>query len=332
MSKICFNVQGSNGGGGPSVFVYKTATELVGRGHKVTYSNPQSADAAICIIETGKFLRYCANSKTKVILRIDGIYNAEYNKKFNRAIRPDMLALHAKLTTDIPSVHHVVYQSNWSKDRIDDEIVKRTDNNWSVVNNGVNTDWFRPTNPPDFRNKKLNLVHVGLVRNGYIMESLMGAYTELKKRGYNVSMTIVGSMDGECKKVFSQYQNDSNVIHQRKVPNSSLPGLYGAGDIYIGPRQGSSSDNVIAEAQACGLPVIVPSWGGNVDMVVDGSTGIVIPSGHWDYDEKYYSDIADGVESIEKDLTGYKSRAREYAVKNLSVKIMIDKYIKAMGI
>jgi glycosyltransferase involved in cell wall biosynthesis len=330
MTKICFNVQGSNGGGGPSVFVYKTATELAKRGHSVTYKNPQKADAAVCIIETGKFLKYCKNSKTKVILRIDGIYNAEYNKKFNRAIRPDMASLHSKLTTDIPAVHHVVYQSSWSKDRIDDEIVKRNDNNWSVINNGVNVGWFKPIQSPDVRNKKLNLIHVGIMRNGYIMESLLGAYDELKKRGHNVSITLVGSMDAECRAVFSKYQNDANVVHKRKVPNSSLPAFYGTGDIYIGPRQGSSSDNVIAEAQACGLPVVVPSWGGNVDMVVDKSTGIVVPSGHWDYDTKYFNAIADGVEVIEKDLVEYKKRARKHAVQNLTIEGMVDKYLKIL--
>jgi glycosyltransferase involved in cell wall biosynthesis len=328
MSIICFNVQGSNGGGGPSVFVYKTATELSKRGHKVTYSRPQDADAAICIIETGKFLRYCANSKTKIVLRIDGIYNAEYNKKFNRAIRPDMSALHTKLTTDIPAVHHVVYQSNWSKDRIDNEIVKRQDNNWSVINNGVNTSLFKPAGLPSPRKNDLHLIHVGLMRNGYIMESLMGAYSELRRRGHNVSITLVGSMDAECKKVFSQYANDNNVVHRRKVPNSSLPAFYGTGDVYIGPRQGSSSDNVIAEAQACGLPVVVPSWGGNVDMVVDKSTGVVVPSGHWDYDARYHNAIADGVEIIEKDLVEYKKRARRHAVQNLTIGTMVDKYLK----
>jgi glycosyltransferase involved in cell wall biosynthesis len=326
--KICFNTQGSNGGGGPPVFVYKTARELSKRGHRVTYNNPQKADAAICIIETGKFLRYCKNSKTKIILRIDGIYNSEYNRIFNRAIRPDMKALHSKLKTDIPAVDHVVYQSNWSKERIDEEIIKRPNDNWSVVHNGVDTNLFKPTAAP--KEKKLRLIHVGLMRNGYIMESLIGAYSKLIKRGVDVSLTMVGSMDAECKKVYAPHKGDSNIIYRPKVPNSSLPALYGSGDIYIGPRQGSSSDNVIAEAQACGLPPVIPSWGGNVDMVVDGSTGIVVPSGHWDYSEQYQSGIADAVEEIAKDLDGYKKRARKHAVKNLTIEKMVDKYLKIL--
>lgn len=330
MKTICFNIRGSNGGGGPSVFVFKTAKELHRRGFKVTYDNPQDANAAICIIETGKFLRYCAKSKTKIILRIDGIYNAEYNQKFNRAIRPDMSALHSKLTTDIPAVHHVVYQSNWSKDRVDDEIVKRGDDNWSIIHNGVDTSLFKPIATVDIKTDKLKLIHIGLMRNGYIMECLMGIYSELKKRGHNVSITMVGSMDGECHKVYSKYKGDSGVIYKPKVLNSSLPSLYGSGDIYLGPRQGSSSDNVIAEAQACGLPVLIPSWGGNVDMVVDKSTGVVVPSGHWDYDAKYHCALADGVEIINKDLAGYKARSRTHAEKNLTIRGMVDKYLKIL--
>lgn len=327
MTKICFNVRGSNGGGGPSVFVYKTAIELQKRGHAVMYSNPQNSDAAICIIETGKVRRQCADSDTKIIVRIDGIYNDEYNKKFNRAIRPDMIALHNKLKEDIPAVHHVVYQSNWSKARIDEEIVRRQDNNWSVIHNGVDTNLFKPTKPAHQRQGQLKLAHVGLMRNGYIMESLVGTFEELRRRGRDVHLLLVGSMDNECQKVFAPYKNNPNITHKSPAANSSLPQLYGWADIYMGPRQGSSSDNVIAEAQACGLPVIVPSWGGNADMVIDKQTGIVVSTGHWDYTTEYNNKIADAVEEIAENLTEFKTQARKHAVAELTIGRMVDKYL-----
>lgn len=329
MATICFNHRGSTAGGGPVTFIYKAAAELQKRGYKVSYDKPQNADAAICIIETGKFRRYCKDTKTKILLRIDGIYNAEYNKKFNRAIRPDMVALHNKLKDDIPNVHHVVYQSNWSKERIDDEIVKRQDNNWSVIHNGVNTSIFKPIErkPDGF----LNLIHVGKMRDAYLMEALVGTYEILKKRGHRVALILVGSMDGHCAKVLATYKNDRNVRYLGQAKNTKLSPLFANGDIYLGPRQGSSSDNVVAEAQSCGLPVVIPSWGGNVDMVEDGSTGIVVPTGHWDYTTEYHEALANGVEKILPDIRGFQKRARKHAVNNLTVEKMVSKYLGALG-
>jgi len=147
MVAIYYNVRGTFGGGGPSVHVARMTQALQLKGHKVIYDKPQSASVAMCIINTGKVLRKVAKakSKTKIILRIDGIYNKLYNEKFNRAVRPDMAALHAELKRDIPLVHHVVYQSIWSRDRIWDEIVK-VDKNYSVIHNGVDTNLFKPLN------------------------------------------------------------------------------------------------------------------------------------------------------------------------------------------
>jgi hypothetical protein len=105
---IYFNQPGSLTGGGPSVWSYKAAMELTRRGHQIIYSNPERSDWAVAIIETGKLRR---NKDLKILLRTDGIYNAEYNKLFNRAVRPDMTALHDKLRADVLAVKLLVYQS-----------------------------------------------------------------------------------------------------------------------------------------------------------------------------------------------------------------------------
>ena len=331
MSVICFNQRGSTGGGGPVTFVYKTARELQKRGYRVTYDKPQNADAAICIIETGKFRRYCKGAKTKILLRIDGIYNQEYNKLFNRAIRPDMTALHTKLASDIPNVHHVVYQSNWSKERIDEEICPRPDGNWSVVHNGVDTSLFKPLQrQPD---GTINLIHIGKMRDAYLMESLVGVYNNLKKRGHKVALILAGTMDGHCANVLSPFSGDKDVRYLGPSPNTKLTSVYGHGDIFLGPRQGSSSDNVIAEAQACGLPVVIPSWGGNTDMVKDKETGIIVPTGHWDYGPEYIEKLTDGAEEIIKlGASEMGKKARAHAVKELGIEKMADKYLKALGL
>jgi hypothetical protein len=66
-------------------------------------------------------------------------------------------------------------------------------------------------------------------------------------------------------------------------------------------------------------------------MAVDGSSGIVVPTGHWDYSKEYHEKLADGVEKIWPDLANFQKRARQHAVDNLTVQKMVNKYLGALG-
>lgn len=320
MKTIYFNQRGSISAGGPTVFVYKTAKELIKRGYKVIYDNPQNADVAIAIIETGKLFRQIDRKKTKVILRVDGIYNSEYNKLFNRKIRPDMEDLHNKLKIDIPRVDWMVYQSQWSKDRVDEEIIPRNDK-YSIIHNGSDIALFKPTERKD---DCINLMHVGKMRDAYLMETLVGVYFILAKQ-YKIKLILAGPMDADCSRVFNANKTNMNVEYLGAFNNNQLTSIYQRGDIFIGVRQGSSSDNVISEAQASGLACVVSSWGGNAEMIKDG--GVVVSTGHWDYGAEYNNKIAQGIETIISNLSEFKKNARIHAEKELSITNMVSKYV-----
>jgi len=328
MATIYYSVQGSFNAGGPSIHVAKMTSGLAQKGHKVIFDKPQRASVAMCIINAGSIFRKVNRDKTRVILRIDGIYNKLYNEKFKRKIRPDMIALHEELRRTIPLFDYIVYQSEWSKGCIDTEILPRNDN-YSIIHNGVNTKIFKPHPDANKKDGFIKLGHIGFMRDAYLMEVLVGVYKELKSRGHKVKLFLCGSMDAGCSKVYSA-NKDSNIIYSPHVKNTRLATKYCEADIYMNVRQGCSSNNVVPEAQACCLPVITSSWGGDCEMVVGGKTGIVVDGGKWDYDRKYIVSLSDAVEKIIPDLDGFKTRARKHAVKNLNVDTMINKYLKAM--
>jgi glycosyltransferase involved in cell wall biosynthesis len=332
MSKtIYLSVNGALSGGGPNIFSYKFATEMAKRGHKIIYDNPQNSDVALCIINTGKIVRKTNPNKTKVFLRIDGIYNKVYNEKFNRAVEGHMVALHNELARDIPLIHHTIFQSSWSKDRIFEEIVKIDDpSKYSIIHNGANVNIFKPI--PRQNDGFINLLHIGSMRNGYFMETLIGVYEELKCRNKKIRLVLVGNMDKECLLVYNKYRGDVGIRHLGAFPNDQLTQAYAQGDIFLSARIGSSCDNTVPEAQSCGLPVICASYSGNAEMVINNETGIVVESGEWDYGNTYNNNIADAIEKIIPNLDDFKKRSREHAVKSLSIEVMINKYIKTMGL
>ena len=78
----------------------------------------------------------------------------------------------------------------------------------------------------------------------------------------------------------------SSVTFTGSVPWDSLPGYYGAGDVFAMPcrtRLGGTDVEglgiVYLEASACGLPVIAGDSGGAPDAVLPGETGFVV-DGH----------------------------------------------------
>ena len=324
--KIHLPFVGNPNGGGPHIFCYKFAQALSKRGFTILYDKPQRSDVVLCIVSVGKIFKKVNRDKTRIVLRTNGIYNDLYNKKFNRAIRPDMVSLHNDLKKAIPLLDHCVYQSKWSFDRIEDEIVKRP-NNYSIIHNGCDTNLFKPIQRKN--DGIIKLIHCGKMRDSYLMEMLIGTYLEVKKN-HNVQLLLIGGMDAGCAGVYNNHSTDKGIIKLGAFSNTKLTQAYSQGDIFLDVRQGCSSNNTVAEAQACGLPVIASSWGGDCEMIVDKQTGIIVDGGKWDYNQNYIQKLAQGVEQIIPDLDRFKLRARQHAKKELSIDKMVDKYLKAM--
>ena len=328
MSIVYMNVNGSYGGGGPTVWAARMRDELLKGGHRVVFDNPAAAQVALCIIESGKVLGCINRKQTRVVVRLDGAYYKEYwhSQTPDRLWRPDMTSLHAAIARDVASVDCMVYQSAFSKGMIDQEIAERKQG-FAIIHNGVDLELFKPVALSG--TDCIRLGHIGMMRNGYLMSMLIGTHKLLKSRGIKSKLLLSGAMDAECKQVYTDTA-DSDVVYRGQVNNTALPSRYGEMDVFLAPRMGSSCDNVVVEAQACGVPVVVPSWGGSIELVKDRQTGVVVQTGHWTYDQQYIEGLADAVVEVSKDLPGYKQRARQHAVQELSLTKMVDRYLEAM--
>lgn len=92
-----------------------------------------------------------------------------------------------------------------------------------------------------------------------------------------VRLVMVG--DGPLRGELEQLAYDcqlTNVVWM-SGPRTDISSLLQSMDIFVLPSEAEGISNTILEAMASGLPVIATRVGGNVELVRDGETGLLIP-------------------------------------------------------
>jgi hypothetical protein len=167
------------------------------------------------------------------------------------------------------TAHRLVAWSDWVKSRLlreyqlpEDKIV--------VIPPGVNTSvWHRSTQRSS-SSGPTRILFVGgdLERKGGLL--LLEAFRAL--RPLNVELHLV-TWDAVP-------QEPGLFVHNQMQPNSdALKRLFHDSDIFCLPTSADCSPWVLLEASAAGLPVVASRVAAIPEMIVDGKTGLLVPSG-----------------------------------------------------
>jgi sugar transferase (PEP-CTERM/EpsH1 system associated) len=92
-------------------------------------------------------------------------------------------------------------------------------------------------------------------------------------------LVLVG--DGSCKARVQAVLREAGLEHAAWLPGNrhDVPALMRRMDLFVLPSLAEGISNTILEAMACGLPVVATAVGGNPELVRDGATGALVPSG-----------------------------------------------------
>lgn len=96
----------------------------------------------------------------------------------------------------------------------------------------------------------------------------------LASRGINAQLVIVG--DGPCREQLQRTLPDAVFTGFRH--GSELAALYASSHLFVFPSTTDTLGQVVMEAQASGLPVLVSNLGGPRDVVGHDRTGLVLPA------------------------------------------------------
>ena len=201
--------------------------------------------------------------------------------------------------------------------------------NGFVLYNGIDDSFFVPPNSKSFevreglgvKKDELLFVSVANLVPYKDYETIIKSLARIKQDGIKFHHIIIG--DGPQREHIealiqqNQLQDNITILGRR----SDVKELLNASDLFIHSSRGEGCSNAILEAMSSGLPVIATSTGGTPEIVTS-EFGYLFEFKDAD---KLYTLIKLMVEDREK-LKVMGRMAKDYAIKNFSVKEMINNY------
>jgi glycosyltransferase involved in cell wall biosynthesis len=151
-----------------------------------------------------------------------------------------------------------------------------------VYPRGIDTEEFNPSHRNGLLGKwfnirgGINLLYVGRVSKEKNIHLLGQAFEKLCRIRNNVRLIIVG--DGPYLHAMQQAMAGLPCYFTGYVRGNKLSEIYAGADLFLFPSTTDTFGNVVLEAQASGLPVIVTDSGGPCENMIDDQTGFVTPA------------------------------------------------------
>ena len=120
----------------------------------------------------------------------------------------------------------------------------------------------------------LKLLYVGRVSKEKNLQMLVRSFITISESRPDVHMVVVG--DGPYLEEMRQALAEYSCIFTGYLDGEDLAAVYASSDLFVFPSTTDTFGNVVLEAQASGIPVIVTDAGGPQENMLDGHTGMVV--------------------------------------------------------
>ena len=122
----------------------------------------------------------------------------------------------------------------------------------------------------------LKLLYVGRVSKEKNLPLLARTFKSLSRQRSDLKLIVVG--DGPYSGEMQQELHDTAAVFTGYLTGEDLAAVYASCDLFLFPSTTDTFGNVVLEAQASGLPVIVSDVGGPQENVIQGETGVIVPA------------------------------------------------------
>ncbi|MCK5480231.1 MAG: TIGR03088 family PEP-CTERM/XrtA system glycosyltransferase [Gammaproteobacteria bacterium] len=200
--------------------------------------------------------------------------------------------------------------------------------------NGVDTEKFKPAGqkragilPENFSGSdKIVIGTVGRMEAVKDQINLANAFIRLvndhPEGGEHLRLVMIG--DGALRGPAVSLLEEAGLGDIAWLPGErdTVPELLGAMDVFVLPSLAEGISNTILEAMATGLPIVATNVGGNSELLVDGTTGFLVPRSNPDA-------LAAAIRRYVDDpglRLGHGASARRRCESEFSINIMVKNY------
>tara|TARA_Y100001970_G_scaffold76719_1_gene97406 strand:+ start:6966 stop:8168 length:1203 start_codon:yes stop_codon:yes gene_type:complete len=268
-----------------------------------------------------------SQNKTKVVIRshtpwalLRGYYKSHEIKKTDTwwAIKREKYCF--------KNCDQITVPSNDLKAKLVD-IFNLTDLDVKVLPNILDTDHFVPMECKNDEN--FTILHLGRFERAKGVETLIKAFINIAKVYKNIRLINVGESRGPSKERCIKWLNAAGLIDRVTftgfVHYKDLPQHYGNADIVVVPSEiYESFSYTVAQAMACGKPVVASNIGGISETLDNGNAGLLFEPGNID-------ELFTNIELLYSDISAresYGQKAREYSVRKFSFQALGTSYNK----
>jgi glycosyltransferase involved in cell wall biosynthesis len=166
------------------------------------------------------------------------------------------------------------YRQSWIKRGFDPAKLK-------ILPRGLDTELFHPARRKraffekiGAGNGEVRLLYVGRISREKNLDLLAAAYRRLRDEGLPVQLFVVGH--GPYSEAFAKSLPEA--FFTGYLNGTELATAYASADVFVFPSTTDTFGNVILEAQASGLPVVVSDSGGPKELVQHEMNGLITKS------------------------------------------------------
>ena len=191
-----------------------------------------------------------------------------------------------------------------------------------IIPNGVDTDYFMPSDRMNKDNSEINILFVSrLIERKGLQFVIPGLKEIIENSDKKIRLTVVGDgpYRGQLEKMALENDVTGYISFEGYKNKTELPGYYHNADVFILPSKKEGMPNVVLEALACGLPVVMTPCEGAEELVDDN--GLVAR-------QQDFVKALGGLLHNEISMKKMAAASREKAVREFAWDGIVNKYIE----